>query len=150
MSPVVRVTVACVALFAAASIEVAAQDVSKATVYVYRKEKAFGYALEPSVFLDGQRVAAMDNGRYFALVLEPGSHIVQSNEKESKIEQTFEAGKVYFAKINIVTGFAKGHGHIALVSEEQGRKDMARLKPLDAKNVEPSARDCVSLEPASR
>jgi hypothetical protein len=124
-----------------------AQDSSKATVYVYRQKKFVGSGLSPSVFLDDKKVADMDNGRYFALKLEPGSHIVRSNEKDSEIDQTWEAGNVYFVTISIAAGFAKGHGQIATMSEKQARKEMAKLKPLDPEDVEKTARALVVLDP---
>jgi hypothetical protein len=126
---------------------VIAQDAAKATVYVYRQKKFGGSGLSPSVFVDDKKVADMDNGRYFALKLEPGTHVVRSNEKDSEIDQAWEAGKVYFVKINIATGFLKGHGQIAPVSEKQARNEMEKLKPLDAEDVEESARAMVVLGP---
>jgi hypothetical protein len=124
-----------------------AQDDGKATVYVYRQKKFGGSGLSPSVFLDNKKVADMDNGRYFALKLEPGSHVIRSNEKDSEIDQTWDAGKFYFVKINIATGFLKGHGQIAPVAEKQARKEIADLKPLDAKDLDEGGKAFVSLDP---
>ena len=78
-----------------AALPALAQDDAKATVYVYRPGKFMGKALEPSVFLDEQKLLDMDNGRYFTLKLDPGKHTVRSNEKDSEIDQTWEAGKKY-------------------------------------------------------
>jgi hypothetical protein len=68
-----------------APVPVTSQDDSKATVYVYRPGKFMGKALEPSVFLDDKKLLDMDNARYFALKLDPGRHILRSNEKDSEI-----------------------------------------------------------------
>jgi uncharacterized protein DUF2846 len=76
-------------------------DDSKATVYAYRPGKFMGKALEPSVFLDDKKLLDMDNARYFALKLDPGRHILRSNEKDSEIDQTREAAKTYYVKITI-------------------------------------------------
>jgi len=121
-------------------------DAPKATIYIYRPSKFQGKTLEPDVFCDEKKVADMDNGRYFALKVDPGAHVVRSNEKDSIIDQDFEGGKVYYVKISILPGFFKGHGQIAPVSERQALVEMKKLKPLDKKNVEASAAEIVVLE----
>jgi hypothetical protein len=56
-----------------------APEAPPAIVYVYRPWEAFGFGLEPAVFCDEQKVARMDNGRYFLLKLEPGVHAIRSS-----------------------------------------------------------------------
>ena len=73
-------------------------DGSKATVYIYRPGKFFGKTLEPSVFLDEQKLLDMDNARYLALKLDPGRHVLRSNEKNSEIDQAWDAGQTYYVK----------------------------------------------------
>ena len=51
-----------------------------AIVYVYRPKSWIGRGLEPSVFIDGTELARMDNGRYFALKMKPGKHIVHMTD----------------------------------------------------------------------
>ena len=122
-------------------------DESKATVYVYRPGKFMGKALEPSVFLDEQKILDMDNGRYFTLHLDAGRHILRSNEKNSEIDQAWEAGKVYYVKMTIATGMMKGHGQLAMVTEKLANKEMHELRPLDTDNVEDAYRTVVDLRP---
>jgi hypothetical protein len=57
----------------------------KVTVYVYRYKQFTGSALEPAVYCDEKKIAAMDNGRYFKVMLEPGKHTFQSNDKQSGV-----------------------------------------------------------------
>lgn len=45
---------------------------SQATVYVYRYKQFVGKALSPSVYCDGNELARMENGRYFAVRLSAG------------------------------------------------------------------------------
>jgi Protein of unknown function (DUF2846) len=124
-----------------------AQDDAKATVYVYRPGKFMGKALEPSVFLDEQKLLDMDNGRYFTLKLDPGKHTVRSNEKDSEIDQTWEAGKKYYIKITIATGMMKGHGQMGMVTEKLALREMEKLQPLDAEKVKADSRAKVDLAP---
>ncbi len=131
----------------AASTPVTGQDDSKATVYVYRPGKFFGKALEPSVFLDEQKLLEMDNARYFALKLDPGRHVVRSNEKDSEIDQTWEAGKTYYIKITIAAGKMKGHGQMGMVTENLALREMQKLRPLDRDHVEADYLAIVYLTP---
>lgn len=115
---------------------VSGQDDSKATVYVYRPGKFMGKALEPSVFLDDKKLLDMDNARYFALKLDAGRHILRSNEKDSEIDQTWEAGKTYYVKITIAAGMMKGHGQMGMVADKLALKEIQKLRPLDSDHVQ--------------
>ena len=129
------------------STSVLEQDAAKATLYVYRPSKFMGKALEPSVFLDEQKLLNMDNGRYLALKLDAGRHIVRSNEKDSELDQTWEAGKVYCIKITIAAGMAKGHGQMGMVTETLALREMQKLRPLDRDHVQEHYRAIVDLTP---
>ena len=119
---------------------------SKATVHVYRYKQFVGGALEPSVYCDEVQLARMDNGRYFAAMVDPGKHTFRSNDSQSGIELDTKAGQEYFIRVEIATGFAKGHGRLVLMSPEQGSYELKskKLKPLDASKVMDKTR--VSLE----
>jgi Protein of unknown function (DUF2846) len=119
---------------------------SKATVYVYRYKQFTGSALAPSVYCDEIQLARMENGRYFTVSTEPGKHVFHSNDKQSGIELDLKAGDEYFIRVEIVAGFAKGHGRLILVAPEQGRYELSssKLRPLDADKVADKTR--VSIE----
>ncbi|HWY68873.1 MAG TPA: DUF2846 domain-containing protein [Terriglobales bacterium] len=119
---------------------------SKATVHVYRYKQFVGGALEPSVYCDEAQLARMDNGRYFAIKVDPGKHTFRSNDTQSGIELDAKAGQEYFVRVEIATGFAKGHGRLILMSPEQGSYELKskKLKPLDASKVVDKTR--VSIE----
>jgi hypothetical protein len=107
---------------------------SKATVYIYRYKQFVGSALAPSVWCDKTELARMENGRYFTVKLDPGRHNFSSNDKQSGIELDMKAGEQYFVRVEIATGFAKGHGRLVLMSPEQGSYELksSKLKPLDS------------------
>jgi len=108
---------------------------SKATVYVYRYKQFVGSALEPSVYCDDVQLARMTNGRYFTVKVDVGKHTFHSNDKQSGIELDAKAGQEYFIRLEIASGFAKGHGRLILMSPEQASYELNKLKPLDASKV---------------
>ena len=110
---------------------------SKATVYVYRYKQFVGGALAPSVYCDETKLARMENGRYFTVKVDPGKHNFRSNDKQSGTELDVKAGQEYFLRVEIATGFAKGHGRLVLMPAEQGGYELksSKLKPLDSKKV---------------
>ena len=120
-----------------------------ATVYIYRYKQFVGSALAPSVWCDETELARAENGRYFTVKLDPGKHSFRSNDKQSGIELDMKAGREYFLRVEIATGFAKGHGRLVLMSAEQGIYELksSKLKPLDPSKVVDKAR--VSVEEAS-
>ncbi|HZR55504.1 MAG TPA: DUF2846 domain-containing protein [Terriglobales bacterium] len=110
---------------------------SKATVYVYRYKQFVGSALAPSVWCDETELAHMENGRYFTVKLDPGKHNFRSNDKQSGMELDIKPGEQYFVRLEIATGFMKGHGRLILVTPEQGTYELnsSKLKPLDSNKV---------------
>ncbi len=96
-----------------------------------------GSALAPSVFCDEVQLAKMENGRYFTVRMDPGKHVFHSNDKQAGVELDLKAGQQYFIRVEIATGFMKGHGRLILVAPEQGGYEMksSKLKPLDANKV---------------
>jgi Protein of unknown function (DUF2846) len=119
---------------------------SKATVYVYRYKQFVGSALEPSVYCDDVQLARMSNGRYFTVKVDAGKHTFHSSDKQSGIELDAKAGQEYFIRLEIATGFMKGHGRLILMSPEQAGYELNKLKPLDASKVANTA--MVSTEEA--
>lgn len=119
-----------------------------ATVYVYRYKQYEGSALSPSVYCDEVQLARMDNGRYFGVTLAPGKHAFRSNDKQSGLELDLKAGQVYFIRVEIATGFWKGHGRLIHMTSEQGNYELKskKLQPLDAAKTVDRTR--VSVEAA--
>jgi hypothetical protein len=110
---------------------------SKGTVYVYRYKQFVGKALSPSVYCDETQLARMENGRYFTVKLDPGKHSFRSNDQQSGLDLEVKAGEEYFIRVEIATGFMKGHGRLVLVPREQGGYELNsdKLKALDADKI---------------
>ncbi len=108
---------------------------SQSTVYIYRYKQFVGKALSPSVFCDDNELARMDNGRYFVVTLAPGKHLFHSNDKQAGIDLDLKAGEKSYIRVEIATGFMKGHGRLVAVVPEQGSYEIKNLKPLDSDKV---------------
>ena len=110
------------------SDKAAVSDAAEATVFIYRPSKMMGKALEPSVFVDDTELARMDNGRYFALKLKPGKHIVRMTDDKKGYAIDMGPGQTYFFRIGIEMGMWKGHGKITLDDRDRAIKEIQKLK----------------------
>jgi hypothetical protein len=99
-----------------------------ATVFIYRPNKLMGKALEPSVFVDETELARMDNGRYFAVRLPPGKHLVRMTSEKKGYAIDMAPGGTYFFRIGIEMGMWKGHGKITLDDAERAIDEIQKLK----------------------
>lgn len=110
------------------SDKAAVSDAAEATVFIYRPSKMMGKALEPSVFVDDTELARMDNGRFFALKLKPGKHIVRMTDDKKGYAIDMGPGQTYFFRIGIEMGMWKGHGKITLDDRDRAIKEIQKLK----------------------
>jgi hypothetical protein len=120
---------------------------AKATVYVYRYKLVMGSAYSPSVYCDDKQLARMDNGKYFAVAVDPGAHVFNSNDKQSRIALDVQPGRAYFIRLEISPGLWKGHGQLTLVTPEQGRAELTsgKIKALEQDKI--FDHDAVSVGP---
>jgi uncharacterized protein DUF2846 len=116
------------AALVAVVMETPAASTEEATVFIYRPDKWTGKALEPSVFVDETELARMDNGRYFAIKLKPGKHIVRMTDDKKGYAIDMGPGQTYFFRIGLEMGMWKGHGKITLDDRERAVKEIKKLK----------------------
>lgn len=109
-------------------MEATAASSEESTVFIYRPNKWGGRALEPSVFVDETELARMDNGRYFAIKLKPGKHIIRMTDDKKGYAFDMGPGQTYFFRIGIEAGMWKGHGKITLDDRERGVQEIKKLK----------------------
>jgi hypothetical protein len=138
--------VLALAPFCVQSQEASTPKQQTSVVYVYRYKQFVGSALAPSVYCDEVQLARMENGRYFAVNVDPGQHTFRSNDKQSGIQLDVKPGQEYFIRLEIAAGFMKGHGRLILTAAEQGRYELQsqQLKPLDADKVADTSRVSVT------
>jgi hypothetical protein len=77
----------------------------------------------------------MDNGRYFAVDLEPGEHTCNMGDKQTGFTINVKAGEEYYAKVSLEMGFWKGHGRLTLLQKEQAAFELKKVKPLGVSKV---------------
>lgn len=101
-----------------------------ARIIFYRYKQFAGSGLEPSIYCDEVQLARMDNGRYVVVQLPVGRHTCRSNDKQSGVELELRPGQDYFIRVEIATGFWKGHGRLVVTAPEQAAYEVRKLKPL--------------------
>jgi hypothetical protein len=117
-----------------------ATPAANAKVFVYRYKQLTGAALAPSVYCDEVQLARMDNGRYFVASISPGKHVFRSNDAQSGVEMETLPGKEYYIRVELATGFLKGHGRLVETTPEQGAYEVKKLKLLDPDKVKDPSR----------
>jgi hypothetical protein len=108
-----------------------AQENTTAMVHFYRYRQMQGSVLRPSVYMDGVQIARIENGRYYEIPVPAGEHMFYAEDKQAGAVVTLEPGKDYYFRTDLQIGFWKGHFRLTMVMPEQGKFDMAKLKPLD-------------------
>ena len=109
-------------------MEPTAASTEDVTVFIYRPNKWPGRALEPSVFVDETELARMDNGRYFAIKLTPGKHIIRMTDDKKGYAVDMGPGQTYFFRVGMEMGMWKGHGKLTLDDRERGVEEIKKLK----------------------
>src|SRR6185369_10368093 len=116
------------ATLAPVAMETTAASTEEATVFIYRPDKWTGKALEPSVFVDETELARMDNGRYFALKLKPGKHIIHMTDDKKGYAFDMGPGQTYYFRVGIEMGMWKGHVKITLDDADRAIKEIKKIK----------------------
>jgi hypothetical protein len=93
-------------------------------VYVYRDE-TMGSAISMPVTVDGKMAGSTGPHSFFKFDLPAGSHTITSQDKESSLSLTTEAGKLYFVWQEVKMGAFSAGSKLQLVSEEKGKKGVA-------------------------
>jgi uncharacterized protein DUF2846 len=71
---------------------------SMATCYLYRPRVYRGSGERIGIFIDGTMAANVVNGRWVALQVHPGRHIIKPKDNQSGAEVDMEPGKEYYFK----------------------------------------------------
>ena len=122
-------------MFLALCVFADTQQADTAIVHFYRYKQFQGSALKPSIYCDGQELGRMQNGRVFDVHVAPGSHTFYANDKQAGAAVDLEPGKEYYFRTDLQVGMWKGHFRLTMVMPDQGKYDVANLKPADPDNV---------------
>ncbi len=118
------------------STSLPAPDPGMATVYIYRPKAFVGFALHPTVMLDGKDLINVVNGSVWAGNFKPGKYLFQMDDKKSGAELDLKPGETHYFKIEVVPGMWKGGGKMTLMAKEQGSVEIKGLTPLNPNEVE--------------
>ncbi len=124
-----------VATAAPETIAATADDPNAAKVCIYRVKEFVGFALRPTVMLDGQDLINVKNGTAWTGSFKPGHYLFQMDDKKSGAALDLKAGETYYFRVDIVMGFWKGGGKMTLMAKEQGIVEAKDLTPLPTGEV---------------
>jgi uncharacterized protein DUF2846 len=119
----------------AASMSLPAPSPDMATVYIYRPKAFVGFALHPTVMLDGKDLINVVNGTVWAGNFKPGKYLFQMDDKKSGAELDLKPGEIYYFRVEVVPGMWKGGGRMTLMAKEQGSVEIKGLNPLNPNEV---------------
>lgn len=79
-------------------------EADKSNIYIYRNETE-NFNSEMAVDIDGEHVGATSQRTFIVSTVQPGQHTIAAHgENVSEIEITTEAGKNYFAWLEVTIG----------------------------------------------
>lgn len=108
-----------------------------ATVFIYRPRKIIGYADgDPSVFCDGNELVQMDNGRYVAIRLAAGKHVIHLTNKKKGFAIDMGPGQTYYFRVSMEMGMWGNHGKLTLEDAETALPEIGKLKYLGANHIQ--------------
>lgn len=102
----------------------------------------------PSVYVDETELARSQNGRYLVAKVDPGKRTVRAEDPKYSLQMELKAGDCYFFRVEIASGFAKAHGRLVGLTNEQGTSDLKRLTPIDTSHVKDTS-EVLSTEQAA-
>lgn len=107
-----------------------------ATVYIYRPKAFMGFALRPTVMLDGKDLVNIGNGKLYTGYFSPGTYKFEMDDKKSGAKLDLKPGEAYYMRVEIVPGLWKGGGRMTLMDPRQGSTEIEGLEAVPATEVE--------------
>lgn len=122
---------------AAISILPAQISNSAPVLHIYREKGEMGVISRPTVSCDNFPLARIPNGRLYTIKVSPGWHEIGTTDKPAPIRIDVKADNEYFVRIDypLNSAFSLGATPV-LVPTEQGRREIAGLRPLEGRYIE--------------
>ncbi len=73
-----------------------------ATVYIYRLRVLAASKRKMTLSVDGEQFAYLQNGRYWAVKLSPGEHVIADKNPNDHIKFSVSPGAVYYVRCEFV------------------------------------------------
>lgn len=97
-------------------------------IFFYRTTAGGGFAVQPSIMLNGQKVGDSQPGGFFYVDRPPGAYeVLCSTEVKGTTNLVLTAGQVRYVKTNISMGFFVGHVTPELIDPEEGAVAIEKL-----------------------
>lgn len=109
-----------------------AQD-TQAHILIYRARHFEGSALKPVVRLDGQPILKLVNGRFIALDVAPGEHVLTSDQEIPSLRVTLSPGEIIYVQgvIRSFRQFSNGRLELFKATPSDATEEIRHLKPVD-------------------
>jgi hypothetical protein len=107
------------------------------TLYFYRPRLYRGSGVRIGLFVDGTMAVNLVNGRWGAIQIPAGHHVIKPKDDQSGIEINAEPGQSYYFRSGWGENglFHGAHKNIMIVMKEQATYEIKQLKPLDDKDL---------------
>ena len=109
----------------------AAQDVGTITIFRLSDHKR---GWKPIAFCDGQRIAAVQGGKYIKINVSAGKHTFTSNNSNSGFDLDVKPGGDYYLKLT-GTSITSDNGRFELADPTTSRTEMIRMEPLKITDI---------------
>jgi hypothetical protein len=110
-----------------------------ATVYLYRLRVYAASKRKMTLSLDGEALTYLQNGRYYAIKMKPGRHVLSDKKQTDNIEFNVEAGQKYYLRAEFAeAGIFGFNTRFSFSDESTGKSDLRRLMVGDANQIKNS------------
>ncbi len=110
----------------------AAQDVGSVTIFRLSDHQR---GWKPIVSCDGQRVAAMQGGKYATILVSAGRHTFTTNHIKNGIELDVKPAGEYFLRVTGTNSPFSGKSDFEIADAQQTRTQMIKMEPLKAEEI---------------
>jgi hypothetical protein len=115
---------------------ISAARAEQSVIYVYRARSTPNMLQGITVMCDGMEVAKLENGRFFALALPQGEHVIADRRPQYNLRFRVESGREYYVHARWISRFPFAYvPSFELMAEQQGRPYVQALRPADPSQI---------------
>ena len=115
---------------------ISAARAEQSVIYVYRARSTANMLQGITVMCDGVEVARLANGRFFALALPQGEHVIADKRPQYNLRFRVESGREYYVQARWISRFPFAYAPtFELMAEQQGRAYVRTLRPADPSQI---------------
>ena len=98
-------------------------------IFFYRVTGAAGAAIQPDIFMNGEKIGTSIPQGFFYIDKPPGEYtITTSTEVKRKVSFVLDEGQTRYIRFGISIGFFVGHVYGELVDPEEAEKEIVECK----------------------